>query len=142
MLFRSLVRQYPHDEDHDYNNEVGAHYVTNRESIAWLKNRVLNQLKERGTSQADTEVKRLIQELPSITWRTRTLIDTQVNRLRKTWQPHQPEQILKLVINQEKRLVQNGQHLLEVLVESLKRLESELQGETPAVRDLWDKVNS
>jgi hypothetical protein len=41
----------------------------------------------------------------------------------------------------ELRLVQSGDQLLEVVIESLKRLEATLQGETPAAQFLWDKTN-
>ena len=37
-------------------------------------------------------------------------------------------------------LFQSGEQLLEVLIESLRRLEDTLQGTTPAARDIWDKV--
>jgi predicted NACHT family NTPase len=99
-LYVWLVCQYPHDEDPDYSNEVLAHSVTARDGMAGLRDSVLVQLKERGTLQACTEVQRLIQELPSITWLTKTLIDAQVNMRRKTWQPPKPEDILQLVSSQ------------------------------------------
>jgi predicted NACHT family NTPase len=99
-LYVWLVCQYPHDEDPDYSNEVLAHSVTARDGMAGLRDSVLIQLKERGTLQACTEVQRLIQELLSITWLTKTLIEAQVNMRRKTWQPPQPEQILQLVSSQ------------------------------------------
>lgn len=35
--------------------------------------------------------------------------------------------------------MQNGEQLLEVVIESLRRLEGKLQGETPAAPDLWNK---
>ncbi|WP_226574440.1 NACHT domain-containing protein [Microseira wollei] len=140
-LYLWLVQQYPYDEDPDYSNEVLAHFVTAREGMANLRDNVLTQLKEQATLQACAEIQRLIQELPDIAWLRKTLIDAQANMRRKTWQPPQPEQILQIVSDSTRRLVQNGQQLLDVLLESLKRLELELQGETPAVRDLWDKVD-
>jgi hypothetical protein len=39
------------------------------------------------------------------------------------------------------RLVENGDQLLDVVTESLRRLEPELQGETPAAPDLWNQLN-
>lgn len=36
--------------------------------------------------------------------------------------------------------MQSGNQLLEVIIESLNRLQRRLQGETPAVRDLWDRM--
>jgi predicted NACHT family NTPase len=100
-----LVHQYPYDEDPDYSNDIMAHCVTNRECIAGLRNSVLFQLKERGNLQSCTEIQRLIQELPDITWLGRTLIDAKANMRRKTWQPPLPEDILQIVDSQLKKLM-------------------------------------
>jgi hypothetical protein len=137
-LYIWLVRQYPHDEDPDHSNEVMGHWITPRERIGDFRDSVLVQLREYGTSQSCLEIQRLIQELPELLWLRETLIQAQTNMRRKTWQPLIPEDIFQLIFNKEKRLVQNGHQLLEVLIESLGRLELELQGETPAARDVWD----
>lgn len=138
-LYIWLVREYPHDEDPDYSNDVMAHAITCRENMAKLRDDVLSQLKEYGTFQACNEIQRLIRKLPQLPWLRKTLIVAQANRRQKQWNPPRPEDILQVILNQDKRLVQNGYELLEVLIEALNRLELELQGETPAVRSLWDK---
>jgi hypothetical protein len=140
-LYLWLVHQYPYDEDPDYSDEVLAHSVTVRERMAHIKHSVLSQLKERGTLQACAEIQRIRQVFPDMTWLSKTLLDALSNMRRRTWQPPQPEQILQIASDSKRHLVQNGHQLLNVLLESLKRLELELQGETPAVRDLWDKVD-
>jgi hypothetical protein len=48
-----------------------------------------------------------------------------------------PEVILRMATDREVRLVQDGNELLEVLLESLDRLNEKLQGETPSVQFLW-----
>ncbi len=51
----------------------------------------------------------------------------------------------KLKLNElfnPRSLINGGNELLDVLIESLQRLEIELQGETPAARDVWDKTSS
>lgn len=101
-LYVWLVRQYPHDEDPDYSNEVLAHSETARDGMARLRDSVLSQLKERGTLQACAEIQRLIQELPGVVWLRKTLLDAQTSMRRKTWQPLQPEQLLQLVGSQLK----------------------------------------
>lgn len=100
-LYIWLVHEYPYDEDPNHSNEVMAYFVTARDGIASLRDGVLSQLKERGTLEACTEVQRLIQELPDITWLGKTLIDAQANMRRKTWQPLIPEEFLQFVIGQE-----------------------------------------
>ena len=138
-LYVWLVRQYPYEEDPDHSNEVLAHDVTARDYIARMRDSALSQLKERGTLQSCSEIQRLIQELPDIDWLGKTLINAQANMRRKTWKPPKPEELLQIVLDQDKHLVQDGHQLLNVLLESLERLELELQGETSACRDLWDK---
>jgi predicted NACHT family NTPase len=138
-LYIWLVRQYPYYEDPDLSDPEDS-VITPRKMIVDLKRIVLNQLTEKGTHQACAEIERIIQELPDITQLKRILIEAQANMRRNTWQPPKPKEFLQLVFNQDKRLVQSAQHLLEVLIESLERLDLELQGETPAVRDLWDKA--
>lgn len=65
-LYIWLVRQYPHNEDPDYSNEVMAHFVSVRESMGNLRDSVLSQLKERATLQSCAEIQRLIQEFPDV----------------------------------------------------------------------------
>ena len=50
-----------------------------------------------------------------------------------------PEEILKLAGDPQRRLIRDGDDLLDVLIESLNRLEAELQGETPAAPFLWNE---
>ena len=96
-LYLWLVEQYPYDEDPDYSNEVLAHNVTTRETIGNFRNSVLAQLKERGTSEACTEIERLIQELPDLEWLKKTLLYAQKNTRFKSWQPMKPDEILQLL---------------------------------------------
>jgi len=78
-------------------------------------------------------------ELPELDWLKWTLWEARNNTRRCTWVPPQPADILDMAGDSQKYLVQSGDQLLDVLIESLKRLEEELQGETPAARDIWDR---
>jgi len=123
-LYIWLVHQYPYDEDPDHSNEVMAYSVTARDGIARLRDSVLSQLKERGTSEACAEIKCLIQELPYITWLGKTLIDAQANMRRKTWQPPTPEEFLQLVISQEPSNLDLSNQI-DVIDQRTKRMEDE-----------------
>ncbi|MEH2275533.1 MAG: hypothetical protein V7K40_12290 [Nostoc sp.] len=101
-LYIWLVCQYPYAEDPDYSNDVLAHVVGVRESVAGFRNNVVIQLKETGTPQACIEIERIAEELPELTWLKRTLLNAQNVTRRKTWQPPQPEQILQIVSNKSK----------------------------------------
>lgn len=136
-LYIWLVQQYPYEHDP---KPQGVHFVSPQESASEFKSYVLTHLKERGTPEACTEIKRIMQALPDLDWLKWTLLGAQENTRRRTWVPPEPGSILKLASDQQLRLVQNGEQLLDVLVESLQRLEEKLQGETPAVQFLWDKT--
>jgi len=83
-----------------------------------------------------------MRELPELDWLKWVLLEAQDITRRRTWVPPQPDEILKVASHSELRLVQSGDQLLEVVVESLKRLEAKLQGETPAAQFLWDQIIS
>ena len=138
-LYIWLVHQYPYEKDPIYNE---AHLVEPREQIAHFRDSILTQLQGTGTFQSCQEIRRIVNQFPQLTWLKATLFDAQRNRRTKTWQPPTPSEILKLISDSNKRLINDGNELLEVLIESLKRLELELQGETPAARDVWDQTNS
>ncbi|WP_375505033.1 NACHT domain-containing protein [uncultured Nostoc sp.] len=101
-LYIWLVCQYPHAEDPDYSNDVLAHNMGARESVANLRDSVLTQLRETGTSQACIEIERISEQFPKLTWLKRTLLNAQNVTRRKTWQPLKPEQILQIVSNKPK----------------------------------------
>ena len=69
-----------------------------------------------------------------------SLFRARVQARQKTWNPPKPGELLALTTCAQTRFVQSGEQLVKVIVESLKRLEEALQGETPAARDIWDSV--
>ena len=132
-----LAENYPQEEDPKTNG-----FVSTRQSIGYLRDRILNIIKDLGTLQACQEIQRIINHFPELNWLKVTLFNAQKNTRIKTWQPPKPAEIFKLVSDRNKRLINDANELLEVLIESLQRLEIELQGETPATRDIWDQTNS
>jgi len=138
-LYIWLTHQYPYED----NKETIIMFTRPEDYINELRRGIINQLINRGTQEACIVIQRLIQELPNLGWLKRVLVNAQAHMRRKAWQPLELEHIRQLISSTEKRLIQDGNHLLDILIESLGRLESKLQGETPAVRDLWDrdKVN-
>jgi hypothetical protein len=135
-LYVWLVRQYPHAEDPKHD---GAYIVEPRDRVTNWRNSILHHLKERGTHQACEAIQRISHELPELDWLKWTLWEAWNNTRRCTWVPPQPADILEMAGDSQKCLVQSGDQLLDVLIESLNRLEVKLQGETPAARDIWDQ---
>jgi hypothetical protein len=133
-LFIWLTHKYPYSEDPDRD---GGGRVTERESIAHWRDAILQNLKVKGTRQACDAIRRISQEFPDLHWLKWTIMEAENHVRRHTWVPLKPSDILTLTANQELRLVQSGDQLLEVVIESLKRIEAKLQGETPIAQFLW-----
>jgi hypothetical protein len=135
-LYTWLVGQYPYraSDDHvGYGSVPGSSPITLRDSL-------LRQLIDRGTPEACDAIQRIMTQLPGLDWMKWHLQEAQAIARRKTWVPPQPEEIIKLTGDRRRRLVQNGEQLLEAVIDSLARLEEKLQGETPAVFDLWSEI--
>jgi hypothetical protein len=136
-LYLWLARQYPHAEDPQHEE---GHYVGPRERVANLRDALLRHLKDLGTLGSCAAIRRIMRELPELHWLKWVLLDAQHITRRSTRVPPRPAEILMVASHHELHLVQSGDQLLEVLIESLRRLEAKLQGETPAAQFLWDKV--
>lgn len=144
-LYIWLTQHYLHtekpqiEEDCETAFRIEDYEVKPRDSAAKWKNFILHHLKERGAYKA---IQQIIHKFPKMENQLKwILLEAQNIARRNTWQPPQPTQIIKIVSDQQVRLVQSGTQLLEVLVESLKSLETELQGETPAAIFLWDRIS-
>jgi len=138
-LYIWIVHQYPYAEDPDYNSEDGR--VVSRLKIASFRNSLLNLIKQRGTYKACEAIQQITNKFPESKWLKWVLHEAQDIMRRQTWIPPKPCEIFKMASNQSIRLVQNGDQLLEVLIESLKQLEIKLQAKPqPAAIDLWNEV--
>jgi hypothetical protein len=131
-----MTWQYPHSEDPKFE---GAHSVGSRESIGHFRDGLINHLTQRGTYAACTAIETIIATFPDFTWLKWHLQRAREMARRKTWTPPQVKDLIALAGEQERRYVQNGEQLLQVVLESLERLNAKLQGETPAVAFLWNK---
>ncbi len=136
-LYIWIAHQYPHAEDPKHD---GAYWEEPRDSVTNFRDSLLRYLKQRGTPKACDAIRQIINEFPELNWLKWILQEAQDITRRRTWIPPKPCEILKMASNQSMRLVQNGDQLLEVLIESLKRLEAKLHGETPAAIELWNKI--
>lgn len=134
-LYIWLEKQFPRSEDPKH--EGG--WVGPKERIAQWRYYLLESIKNKGTQKACDAISRIMKEFPELDWLKWMLLDAKYLARQKTWLPPQPEDILKIAQDRNKRLISNGNELLDVVIASLKDLESELHGETPAVNDLWNR---
>ncbi|MEK6321031.1 MAG: hypothetical protein AABN33_05050 [Acidobacteriota bacterium] len=135
-LYLWLVRRYPYSPSSSsygfFGEVIGG--------LGSLRDAVLVELRQRGTLEACHGMQRIAHACPELDWMKWQLREAWDTARRQTWMPVSPEYILNLVSNTDNRLVQNSQQLLDVVIESLTRLQTRLQGETPAVSDLWNDL--
>jgi hypothetical protein len=136
-LFLWLHRQFPPEEDP---KREGTHCVGSRGSVADLRDALLRLLQSRGTPEACRAIARIAQDLPHVKWLKWAHVEAEKNMLQSTWVPLEPRHFLAFTEHGGTRLVRLPEDLFEVLIESLEDLQVKLQGETPAVADLWNKV--
>lgn len=134
-----LGTQYPELENGD---SVGDGFVSPRRRIEWLRDAVLSALCDRGTPQAVQQVRRIAERLPTWEWLRRTLLVAQANVRRSTWNPPEPVHLIRLTDSVETRYVADARQLIDILFESLSRLQRKLHGETPARIFLWNETPS
>jgi hypothetical protein len=111
-----------------------------RENVSAFRDGVLQGLQRCGTIEAWREMERLADALPELSWLRWAAVETRTITLRRSWIPPTPQALLQLVCQRDRRLVESGEQLLEVVLESLRRLGGDLQGETPAAPDLWNRL--
>jgi predicted NACHT family NTPase len=133
-----MVRHYPYTDDPQHEE---VHWVGPRENVAEFRDSLLGHLKRRGTYQACEAMRRIVEQLPQVNWLKWSLLEAQSLTRYRTWVPLKPHDILRMTKSRDVRLVQNGDQLLGVLIESLKRFEVKLQGETPLAFTLWNEID-
>jgi hypothetical protein len=111
------------------------------DNIDLWQNAIIQLLIHRGSFRACEAIKKLQQEFPELDWLKSVQADAETETRRATWIPARPQDIVKLATDRELRLVQSGDQLLQVLVESLERFQALLQGETPEAQFLWDNIS-
>ncbi len=137
-LFIWVANEYPYSEDPNIN---GAGPAGSRQGIAWWKNAILHELIARGNYSAVHAMQRIASALPQLDWLRWSVYQALESARIQTWTPAKPQELVTYFRDQDKRLVQNGNQLLEVIIESLERMEARLQGETPAAIYLWNKID-
>lgn len=138
-LLQWIMEQYPLEDDPDHPS--GVIYSSGpRDAIVRLRSRIIDYVKNHGSIKSSQLLNRLASEFQQYP-RLRTIAsEASVIMRHQTWIPPTPETILRVIKDSTSKLIKNGTHLLNVIKESLILLEQTLQGESPASRDLWDKV--
>jgi len=132
-LYVWLAEQYP-----PANDRMASGAISPVDTIRFLRDGALESLKKRGTFEACDALARIELRLPQYKWMRYHFDEAEVLACALTWKPPSPEAILAMGEDKDKRFVQSNEQLLDVIVESLHRLQAELHGELAAVGDLWN----
>ncbi len=134
-LYVWLHRHFPPEGDPDVE---GVHRVTPRESVRDVRGQLFNHLVAKGSPAALDALRYVAEELPEETWIQQGQVRAETRLLEESWAPPNPTDVLRLLDDPERRRIESADQLVEVIVTSLRRLEEELQGETPSAPELWD----
>jgi hypothetical protein len=128
-----LVNYPPSPLDHRSSGAVGP-----SQTAVMLRDHTLEHLKKRATFEASESIRQALTRLPQYPWLGLHLEQAQSLARAASWQPISPRQLLTLTFNHQKRLVDTTEQLVGIVFESLDRLQSKLNGELPASKDLWN----
>lgn len=103
-----------------------------------LRDAILGDLIRRGTRESLKAV-REIAETEEEDVRARILRHAEQVFIEKSWVPVSPTELLALADERSRRIVRNGDDLLEIVVEALDSIQKDLHGTTAEVAWLWDE---
>lgn len=129
-LFLLLVREYPYSRTSDERPGL--------DSTERFRDAIIHELRHRGTYAACEQIERIQLLAPSLEFLTWTLQSAKKEFMRSNWAAMNVAEFREFATKPKNRLVRSEKELLTVVLESLNRLQTLLQGETPAVRDVWD----
>ncbi len=126
-LYIWVFTHFPEEEDIPLTGM--ARFLTNRDFITSFRNEIINTLERRGNFDAVLALQRISMEIPAI----RNNISYRIIRAQEiarlnTWEPPKPQEIYMLFHNTSARIILSGKQFIEVIIESLHRLEDKLQG--------------
>jgi hypothetical protein len=137
QLFRWTTALYPYSEDQQVNDRA---FLGEREQIERWRDSLLTSLETKGTGAACAVLRELEHAFPDLDWLRAVVSRAEDNMRRQTWVPPKARDVIQMAHRPQLRFIQSGDHLLDVLIEALGRAQAELQGQTPAVGDLWNDL--
>lgn len=134
-----MVKQYPYRNTDHYSDRAGA--MSAVDAAVMLRDHILEHLKKRATFAAVEGFRLIMREHPELSWLRYHMDEAETLARANTWVPLTPTEFLELTKNAKKRAVSNGTELLDVVIESLARLEVALHAELTPVRNLWNSTD-
>ena len=134
------ISKLGYDKETDQRDQDKGDLVAGTVALPHWWNSLINFLTYKGTVRACDSIRKLMAALPQYEGLKWSLREAQERMRRATWIPPHPDEVLALVSAADMRLVRNGRELLDVMAESLDRLQSDLQGIQPSAEDLWSEL--
>lgn len=135
-LFLLAHRAFPPETDPWH---VGVYSPSARDHAQRWRDGLLNALEARDSDAAVDALAHIATARPESDWLVQTWLRAGTVRSGSRWQGTPARRLMRLAERPDARLVETGEQLLDVIVESLHRLDAELQGEWRSVVGLWDQ---
>lgn len=135
LLYENIQRVLPSKDDPPWS---GGH-VTADMSARRIRDHIPSLLAARATEAGCRELLRLAAALPELSTGLRwTYREAVTNIRRNLWHPPLPDAVKRVLAQPGARLLNSDDDLLELVLESLGRLQTKLTAQVlPAVEDLW-----
>lgn len=104
-----------------------------------FRGQIFNYLQKAGTPEALDALQHMATAEPDDVELKWMIAEAQQALLQQSWISPEPATILEMAQRPDSRIVDSGEQLLEVVVESLERLQRKLHGHSPLVDLLWNK---
>lgn len=116
----------------------GAYVVGEREMIGRWRDRLLIDLRDRGTEAAIAALTAIATVLPTVTSLLQIQTDAEANYAQKSWQGHEVRELVALATGELTALINTEADLLAVVSSAFGDIQRELTGSTPQSHLLWD----
>jgi hypothetical protein len=136
-LYVWLWKQFPEEQQ----IRTSMVYQQTPQMLLWdFRSDIPNLLARRNTESSCVALEMIVRDFPQLIGIRRMLETSRENLRIKTWIPYEPKYILQLSKNNKARLVANEAELLELVIDCLQELQSELQGHNARSREVWNEV--
>lgn len=138
-LFLLLLRLFPPEGDPWH---VGVFSPGPRDNLTRWRGSLLRALESRRTPTAVGQIERIARQEPPRDYLVQAWLQALAALRSERWQGTAPADVVRLAERSDLRLVESSAQLLDVIIESLTRLQGELQGEWRSVVNLWNEAKS
>lgn len=133
-MYLALVWSFPPSEG----EWDGPHWIGPEQQAEMLRDHSLRVLRDRGTWEAVSGIRKIQQTLPEFRWLRTTVAAAEENARRRAWAPPTPTSLVKLLGSPRSRLVESPDVLLQLIVDSIGRWEAHLRGQQAPLWSLWN----